>query len=221
MTKYSSSASASLRQKPLDFCPLLEVLSTAMTLMAIAPTVRCLAPMCSDRHMNSRRSGSRPHKSRIKALATQGIHPRDHPAGLSSGKTALGVKLCLCVSRFIEGTPRCMPDVSDMIQLMKRLRRNKMRSTLLATAVAVTLSTVAMANASREPLDAGVGNVASVPQQTGAARKLAMGPTSAPHLPGGPVTEPGVTASHCSPPSASCSKLHKNAKYRHQPASQN
>jgi hypothetical protein len=104
-------------------------------------------------------------------------------------------------------------------------RSTKMKSLILAGAAAVGLSSFAMAarlSANRDWQDSGSTIVASLPQQAGAAMKLAMGPTSAAHLPGGPVNQSSGTNSKCPPPSSdSCPNLRKNAKYRHKPSSQN
>jgi len=99
-----------------------------------------------------------------------------------------------------------------------------MKSLILAIAAAIALSSFAMATghcAGRDSEASGATIVRSGPQQTAAAMKLAMGPTSAPHLPGGPVNQSSGANSKCSPPSNPCPNLHENAKYRHKPSSQN
>jgi len=99
-----------------------------------------------------------------------------------------------------------------------------MKSLILATAAAIALSSFAMATghcAARDSQAYGATIVPSGPQQTATAMKLAMGPTSAARLPGGPVNQSSGANSKCSPPSDPCPNLHKNAKYRHKPSSQN
>jgi hypothetical protein len=99
-----------------------------------------------------------------------------------------------------------------------------MKYLILATAAAVALSSFATAtglSANRDWRDPSSKFVGSVQQQAGAAMKLAMGPTSAAHLPGGPVNQSSGANSKCLSPSDSCPNPHKNAKYRHKPSSQN
>jgi hypothetical protein len=99
-----------------------------------------------------------------------------------------------------------------------------MKSWILATAAAGMLSSVAMAtgfSSNQDWQDRGARTVGGILQQTNTAMKLAMGPTSAAHLPGGPVNQSSDMNSKCPQLSDSCHHLRKNAKYRHKPPSQN
>jgi hypothetical protein len=100
----------------------------------------------------------------------------------------------------------------------------QMKSLILAIAAGGMLSSVAMAtrfSSNQDWQDRGSMMVEGVVQQTNTAMKLAMGPTSAAHLPGGPVNQSSGMNSKCAQPSDSCHNLRKNAKYRHKPSSQN
>ena len=119
--------------------------------------------------------------------------------------------------------PRLLPRRMPFCYL-RGARSTEVKFLILATASAVALSSFAMAmgrSASADTQDLSAAIVVGVPQHAGAAVKLAMGPTSAPRLPGGPVNQSSGMNSKCSPLSDSCHNLHKNAKYRHKSSSQN
>jgi hypothetical protein len=83
-----------------------------------------------------------------------------------------------------------------------------MKSLILASATAVMLSAVAMANENigrQDSLNAGTPILAHARQSSVAAIKLAMGPTSAPQKPGGIGEGSNETP-----------KPHKKAKHKHQ-----
>jgi hypothetical protein len=82
-----------------------------------------------------------------------------------------------------------------------------MKRLIVAAATVIALCGLAMANA---PVT-GSTIAASDPQGAGPAFKTAMGPTSAPHLPGGAADGPRDTPATCTPP---CPRHHKRAKHR-------
>jgi len=91
-----------------------------------------------------------------------------------------------------------------------------MKRLFLAAATAVMLATVAVARedvAAQERRHAGATTLAGGRQET--TIKLAMGPTSAPHKPGGAVDGPKDFPAKCTPSSARCPHLHRRAKRRH------
>jgi hypothetical protein len=175
--------------------------------------------------MNSRRSQLRRHKTGIVALAKR---ERADPQTKSLLHTicsgTLGHHTLLKPKRL-----RALPRHSLFCYLRdaricSRRSEHQMKSLILAIAAAIALSSFAMVTghcAGRDSQASAATIVQNAPQQTGAAMKLAMGPTSAAHLPGGPVNQSSGANSKCSPPSDPCPNLHKNAKYRHKPSSQN
>jgi hypothetical protein len=91
----------------------------------------------------------------------------------------------------------------------------EMKSLFLAAAMATMLS-VAVARggaAAQERLEGGATTAADDRQET--TIKLAMGPTSAPHKPGGAVDGPKDLPATCTPSSDRCPHLHRRAKRRH------
>jgi hypothetical protein len=81
-----------------------------------------------------------------------------------------------------------------------------MKCVILTTVTALMLSGSAMANQRVAEQNFRHDNLTI---------KLAMGPTSAPKLPGGTGQQPSCAQSN------SCVKAHKTAKHRHKPASAN
>jgi hypothetical protein len=81
----------------------------------------------------------------------------------------------------------------------------EMKRFILATATTIALSGLGIANGGST---GAVGN----PQDAGQGFRLAMGPTSAAHVPGGSADGPRETSSTCAP---SCPRHHKRAKHRH------
>lgn len=91
-----------------------------------------------------------------------------------------------------------------------------MKWLFLAAATAVMLSSVTAARegvATQERRHASATTVAGDRQET--PIKLAMGPTSAPHKPGGAVDGSKDSPPQCSPSSDRCPRLHRKAKRRH------
>lgn len=90
-----------------------------------------------------------------------------------------------------------------------------MKRLIVAAAAAIALSGPAMAGdgtTDRDTPDTATTIAASGRQDAGPAFKTAMGPTSAPHLPGGAANGPSDTPATCTPP---CPRHHKRAKHRH------
>jgi hypothetical protein len=90
-----------------------------------------------------------------------------------------------------------------------------MKYFMLATATAVTLLGPAIADTS---FPAPKGDVAGVKIRAGAsltAEEIAMGPTSAAHLPGGTGTQPQNPPASCTLPPDQCPKQHKRPRHRH------
>ena len=91
-----------------------------------------------------------------------------------------------------------------------------MKHSILATALAVALGGTVMA---ADGSSADIGAFAGAWQSSPNGMRVAMGPTSAARLPGGPVNQSGGTAPNCS--SDSCAVSGKNAKNRHKPSAPN
>lgn len=93
-----------------------------------------------------------------------------------------------------------------------------MKYFILAAATAIMLSSCAIADASSpEP----IGYETGVKIRASGARtavEIAMGPTSAAHLPGGTGTQPASPPANCALPPDQCSKQHRRAKRRHRKA---
>jgi hypothetical protein len=83
-----------------------------------------------------------------------------------------------------------------------------MKRFILAAVTTIALSGLMVANAPA----IGSTIAASDPQGVGPTFKMAMGPTSAAHVPGGSADGPRDTSSTCAPP---CPRQHKRAKHRH------
>jgi len=96
-----------------------------------------------------------------------------------------------------------------------------MNHVILTTAAAITLltATIPAAQAAARPDAGAITSAGTV--QSGHATKLAMGPTSAAHLPGGPVNQQSGGSSKCSGSTVCNSTSCNHAKYRHKPAAQN
>jgi hypothetical protein len=99
-----------------------------------------------------------------------------------------------------------------------------MKILILSTFTIIILSSVAMARervTGEEALGAGLINVARVQPGAGTTLEIAMGPTSAPHLPGGSGDGSKASPPKCSPQTTLCSDLHRRVKQRHKNYSRN
>jgi hypothetical protein len=89
-----------------------------------------------------------------------------------------------------------------------------MKPFMLAAAMAVVVSGPVIASTSIVAPD---GYVAGVNIRAGGiltAMKIAMGPTSAAHLPGGTGTQPVSPPANCAMPPDQCPKQHKRPRHR-------
>jgi len=98
-----------------------------------------------------------------------------------------------------------------------------MKILILATAAIVIIPSLAITRqcvAGENAQNASVIIAVSDPQKAGTVIELAMGPTSAPQKPGGPVNGPTTSPSKCTS-FEPCPNLHKKAKHRHKKLSWN
>ena len=90
---------------------------------------------------------------------------------------------------------------------------------IVAAATAIMLSGSAVASA-RTPEPNGYQAGVEIPGSgNGTAIEIAMGPTSAAHLPGGTGTQPASPPANCALPPDQCPKRHKRTRRRHRKAS--
>jgi hypothetical protein len=147
--------------------------------------------------MNSRRNDARRHKAGI-VWETK----RKTPQAQANRRYRIDPALLA----FAEPGIQINAQAARSCDMLFRDRSTMMKCVILTTVAALMLFGSAMANQRAAEENFRHDNLTI---------KLAMGPTSAPKLPGGTNQQPSCAQSN------SCVKAHKTAKHRHKPASAN